>query len=951
MKNTRKQSLKKLVTLLVCIAFAFALCSTAYAEEVTFEDKLGEAVSLTEGISLKDGVFTNEGEVLLDFKSASDVNDSLGASAWRAIVRLAVSEKVTDGELANAKYYIADGNGWKEVGLISESDIYNSTDRTVAVVLPVSLSDLEKDSLSVAYAFDWDCNGAEETVQEVKISLDMSKVKLVHTAGCTEADGEIQIDPTCTEIGYTKTVICSVCGLTIMDKEEIPALGHEFTEKIVNDDHFKTKTDGISAYYYNCSREGCDVISDKLVYTLNESDYSIKNADVSPLTDGLTVDKDGTNNVSVVNGGKITLDWSPKDLSIGRYMDAWWVGAKITANGELTADELKEVKYRSFGKNGWSQAKSFWANKDSADDAAEHFITVWVPVTPEYIANAKDGLLTFIYEFDWDNNGLGISTQVITISIDVTKVNLIHSAGHTEAVDTEAVEATCFESGYTKQSHCSVCGLVLSVREEIKALGHDFSKKVISPECLAEKANCVHYDQYFYKCSRCDALSGRDKVFEDDIGSVLVPHEKLEKLDKIHLASPADCENPAVYYMGCRNCDTVFEETFETGTPLYHSWRIEKVTKKATTKEAGTINFFCDDCGKMDNYPIPIAKIASVKLSATKFDYTGKDIKPTVTVKDSNGNTLKKDRDYTVKYSGYDLPGTATAKVTFKGQYEGTVSLSYKIIIPATSKIAYTATSKSIKLSWRKVSSADGYYVYIRAGSSWKRLKKTTATSYTASGLKAGTQYTFAVKSYINKNGTTYPSSVYAKAYTTTVTAPPKTVTVKQSTTAIRLSWSAVKNTEGYSIYVKSSTGSWKHLKTVTTTSFTYSKLKAGTDYTFAIKTVNKTYSGAKLASSGYTTVKTATRPVAPTVSVTSSNGRPQIRWSGVKGATAYEIYYRSASSRTLILLDTVDAGTTVYDDYGYTVGSKYVFAVRAKKAVQGGYIYSSYGKTTVTMK
>lgn len=682
-----------------------------------------------------------------------------------------------------------------------------------------------------------------------------------------------------------------------------------------------------------------------------ELTFTDKLAEVASLTDGLSVTGSSTEEVNVVNSEKIALDWSAADPSIGRMSDGWWAGIKVVADADITAEELKAVSYRTLGKEGWSEAKSFWSYKDSADDASEHFITLWLPVTPELIKNDDDGFLTLTYEFDWDNDGFDATTQTVIFKVDVTKVELLHKAGHTEVVTEEEVPAGCFEKGYTKQSHCSVCGLVLSERKEIPAYDkHDFSVKIIAPEYLAQEANCIHYDQYFYKCSRCDVLSGRDKLFEDTEGSELVPHDYVKKLDSIHLASPADCENPAVYYMGCSNCDTTFAETFTDGTPLYHSWKIEKVTKKASIKADGAINFFCEDCGKMDDYPIPLAKIASVQLSKTKYDYTGKVIRPGVTVKDSKGKVLVNGKDYTVAYIGDDLPGTATAKITFKGNYEGTYDAKYSVVIPTTGKIVYSASTSAIKISWTKVGIASGYAVYYKTEKGWKHLGNTTATSATFSKLPSGTKYTFAVKSLVKKNGTLYPSTGYTTADTTTLSPATSKIAASQSTSAIKLTWTSVKNAEGYAVYEKTNNG-WKLIKVLAGTSLTISGRKAGTSYTYAVKSVDLTASGS-MAGGSYRQIVTGTKPAKPTVSVTTADGDATIRWTGVKGASAYEVYYKSERTNGFVLLGTVDAGTTVFEDTDYTTGSKYVFAVRAKMAVQGGYIYSATGQSAViTMK
>ncbi|MGN0448433.1 MAG: hypothetical protein ACI4GC_07810, partial [Acutalibacteraceae bacterium] len=105
---------------------------------------------------------------------------------------------------------------------------------------------------------------------------------------------------------------------------------------------------------------------------------------VSGITQGLISEADG-NNVTASIEETITLDFSPKNESIGRYMDAWWVGLKVEAPESLTVDEVKAVQYYNGTPSNWGNAKSFWQFKDSADDAQVHFLTFWLPVTLEYI--------------------------------------------------------------------------------------------------------------------------------------------------------------------------------------------------------------------------------------------------------------------------------------------------------------------------------------------------------------------------------------------------------------------------------------------------------------------------------------------------------------------------------------------------------------------------------------
>lgn len=77
-------------------------------------------------------------------------------------------------------------------------------------------------------------------------------------------------------------------------------------------------------------------------------------------------------------------------------------------------------------------------------------------------------------------------------------------------------------------------------------------------------------------------------------------------------------------------------------------------------------------------------KNANVELAYTSTKYTGKEIKPAVTVS-YKGITLKKDVDYSVGYSNNIKEGEATVTVKGIGKYIGTNKLSF-IILPASGK-------------------------------------------------------------------------------------------------------------------------------------------------------------------------------------------------------------------------------------------------------------------------
>ena len=88
----------------------------------------------------------------------------------------------------------------------------------------------------------------------------------------------------------------------------------------------------------------------------------------------------------------------------------------------------------------------------------------------------------------------------------------------------------------------------------------------------------------------------------------------------------------------------------------------------------------------------------------------------------------------------------------------GSVSVVQTATKPATpkAKVKRVGTRK-YKISWSKVSGADGYMVYRKTGSGkWSRIKtisSASTVSYTNTGLKKGTVYTYRVLAY-HKVGT-----------------------------------------------------------------------------------------------------------------------------------------------------------------------------------------------------
>lgn len=195
------------------------------------------------------------------------------------------------------------------------------------------------------------------------------------------------------------------------------------------------------------------------------------------------------------------------------------------------------------------------------------------------------------------------------------------------------------------------------------------------------------------------------------------------------------------------------EDPAQTKKPCSHSYANKTV--KATTSKNGSIRKYCTKCGVIQSVStIPAAK--TVKLSATSYTYNGKTKKPSVSVIGNNGKKLASS-NYSVSYSsGRKKVGKYTVKVTFKGNYSGTVSKTFKINPKGTSVSKVKAGKKRMTVKWKKLSKTyvTGYQIQYSTDKKFKKSVKTsTVTKYKTSSktikkLKAKKKYYVRIRTY-----------------------------------------------------------------------------------------------------------------------------------------------------------------------------------------------------------
>ena len=335
---------------------------------------------------------------------------------------------------------------------------------------------------------------------------------------------------------------------------------------------------------------------------------------------------------------------------------------------------------------------------------------------------------------------------------------------------TTVVAPTCTADGYTLHK-CSVCGT--SYKDSTtKATGHSYGNSVVTkqPTCTAEGTAIK-------TCTKCNAT----------VTEKLPAKGHTAVTDKGY---PATCTTAGkTDGSHCSVCNTVIKvQTVINATGHKSSGWI--TDKAASIGVKGSKHKECTVCKKvLETAEIPaLSRIsiskASVTLSTSTYAYDGKAKKPGVTVK-LNGKALKNGTDYIVSYSNNTKVGTATVKITGKGNYTGSISKTFKI----------KNNFKKATISGISNKSYTG-----------KNITQSITVKYNGKTLKNGTDYTVSYSN--NKSIGTATVKIAGKgSYTGTITKTFKINPAKQAiqkltakSKAFFVDWAQKGSATGYEI-------------------------------------------------------------------------------------------------------------------------------------------------------
>lgn len=258
--------------------------------------------------------------------------------------------------------------------------------------------------------------------------------------------------------------------------------------------------------------------------------------------------------------------------------------------------------------------------------------------------------------------------------------------------------------------------------------------------------------------------------------------------------------------------------------------------------------------------------------------------------------------------------------------------------------------SNGIKVSWNKISNADGFFVYRKIyGKAYNyddpffHSTKGTATSYTNTKFTKGTSYCYQVEPYVKVETADsiyfVPGNLSASKFIRRMSRP--SVTVSNSDSTINLSWAKIAGATGYEIFRNG-----KYVTRTSKSSWSDSNRTNGSKYTYNVcayyeKLSLKSTSAKSLTDTIYRLTRTNIKKI------TSGKKKITVNHYQNSKATGYKIQYASNKNFTNSITKTIkgykNSTTTLTTNYG---NRTYYVRIRPYKVVDGKTYYGAWSTT-----
>ena len=192
--------------------------------------------------------------------------------------------------------------------------------------------------------------------------------------------------------------------------------------------------------------------------------------------------------------------------------------------------------------------------------------------------------------------------------------------------------------------------------------------------------------------------------------------------------------------------------------------------------------------------------------------------------------------------------------------------------------------------------------------------------------------------------------------YVEPVFGVPELSSVNATADGLKISWKAVPEAEGYTIFRKSGNSSWKTLGSTEGTSFVDKSAVAGETYTYTVRAYRGGFDNAQankydslywswFDSKGITRTCLAIPQLTDAENV---SGGIKVTWGAVKGAEKYRVYRKAKGASSWTNLGDVSS-TSYTDKAKLESGTTYLYTVRAVQGASTSY-FETAGISTIKL-
>ncbi len=280
-----------------------------------------------------------------------------------------------------------------------------------------------------------------------------------------------------------------------------------------------------------------------------------------------------------------------------------------------------------------------------------------------------------------------------------------------------------------------------------------------------------------------------------------------------------------------------------------------------------------------------------------------------------------------------DWAYTYTVKA-YKGSYTGAhnaTGLDFDYIAaPKITKVA--PHNEGMQIAWSNTNpNVTKYYVYRREGSKWKLLGTTKDKSFIDKTAVSNNTYRYTVKAASDINVGGYNKNGLSGKFIAAPSLQPLTFDSKYRSV---IKWSAVDGAASYKIYRKvDNAQKWSLVATVKgnkkTSYYDACKKGSGRKYTYTVRAYDSNGKSGWFIPTGTSSIILAKPQFTVAQKDTENKSLAiEMNWTGVKGATGYNVYRRLPGGKWETLAKAIDA--TNYVDSAIKSGTAYQYALRA---------------------